>query len=327
MAFGEKLMKKAIAILEKRGQKALELARQSIMQEEIEFEPLQKALRYFMDDWKDILHPALVLLACEAVGGNPDSTTEFGAALVLLAGGADIHDDIIDQSIIKGSNQTVFGKFGKDIAILAGDALLLKGIYSLHDACERLQKNKKNTIFETVKKAFFEISSAEAVEASFRGRLDIQKQEYLDIIKHKVAAAEAAMKIGAVLGNGTANETEALSHFGRTYGVMLTIRDEFIDTYETDELSNRVKGECLPLPISLALHDNSKRTPILDLLKGRITEKKVNKILDLSLESNENIDLVREMSQMAQEEIDKLSRIQYNLGTFKLLLKSTLEDL
>lgn len=188
MAPEKKLMEQAIAILQQKGQKAVELAKQTVLQEHIEYKPLKEALRYFMEYWNDVLHPALVSLACEAVRGNPDTTTQLGAALVLLAGGADVHDDIIDQSVTKESKETVFGKFGRDVAVLVGDALLLKGIYLLHEASEPLPRSKRKAILNIVRQAFFEISGAEAKEARFRGKTDMPVQEYLEIIRHKVAA-------------------------------------------------------------------------------------------------------------------------------------------
>ena len=141
----QELVKQVKALLWGRGQEALEIAKQALLQEKVEFVPLQVALRYFMEEfWVDVLHPALISLACEAVGGSTDATTQIGAAVVLLAGGADVHDDIIDQSTIKDTKPTVFGKFGKDIAILVGDALLFKGLYMLHEACEQLPENQKS---------------------------------------------------------------------------------------------------------------------------------------------------------------------------------------
>ena len=80
----------------------MELSKQAVLAEQIKYEPLREALRYFMEELcYDASHPTLLSLACEAVGGNPDATTDIGAALVLLAGAADIHDDIIDQSLTK----------------------------------------------------------------------------------------------------------------------------------------------------------------------------------------------------------------------------------
>jgi geranylgeranyl pyrophosphate synthase len=326
MAPEKKLMEQAIAILQQKGQKAVDLAKQTVLQEQIEYKPLKEALSYFMEDWNDVLHPALVSLACEAVGGNPGTTTQLGAAIVLLAGGADVHDDIIDQSIAKGSKQTVFGKFDKDIAILVGDALLLIGIYLLHEAIEPLPRTKKKIILKIIRRAFFEISGAEAEEASFRGKTDLTTQKYLEIIRHKVAASEVSTMIGAILGNGTEKEIEILGHYGRTFGILLTVRDEFVDVFEKDEIRNRTKKECLPLPIIAAFQDDSRKTKILKLLKDRVTEGKIEKILDLSMDCKETREIISEMKRKAKQEKLKLTCLR-NSEVAKLLLDSTLEDL
>jgi len=103
MRVKKRLVEKAGAIMLERGHAAVELAKEKMLSEQVEYAPLRDALRYFMGDWKDFLHPALVSLACEAVGGKHEETAQIGASLVLLAGGADVHDDIIDESITKWS--------------------------------------------------------------------------------------------------------------------------------------------------------------------------------------------------------------------------------
>ncbi len=318
-------MKKVIEIFRERGQEALEFARKTIREEEVTFKPLREALDYFMINWQDVMHPTLVSLACEAVGGKPESTTHLSAAIVLLAGGADVHDDIIDQSKTKASKPTVFGKFGQDIAILAGDALLVKGTYVLHEACETLPKNKKQEILKIIKHAFFEVSDAEAKEASFRGRLDLSGQEYLEIIRHKVAAGEASTRIGVIIGGGSEEESEALGHFGRTFGVLMTVRDEFVDMFEPDELKNRMERECLPLPILLSFRDKEKTDTILKLLKEKLTDDNIDKILDIVLNSDGISELKENMkSWIKQENIDIIK----NHGEiFELLLQSTMQGI
>ena len=63
------------------------------------------------------------------------------------------------------------------------------------------------------------------------------------MIKMKSVVSETTMKIGATLGNGTSEEIEVLGHYGKTLGILFTLRDEFIDTYELDELKNRYPKE------------------------------------------------------------------------------------
>lgn len=309
------------------GKEALKFSKNYMLKEKIEYKPLSEALQYFLESWFDVIHPTLISISCEAVGGTGSETVEIGAAIVLLAGAADIHDDIMDKSTNKESNLTVYGKFGQDIAILAGDTLLLKGIYLLHEACETLPKNKKQEILDSIKETFFEMSSGVAKETSLRSNLKISYEDFLDIIRQKVATAGAATRIGAILGNGSEKDIAIMSHFGRTYGTLLSIRDEFIDAFEADEIKNRLTNEFLPLPILLALQDKSKNKLLLDLLQKDIDQENVDKILDLSIDCKATKKLIDQMKIMIQNEIVNFSPINKHKDTMTLLLNSTIEDL
>jgi geranylgeranyl pyrophosphate synthase len=200
----EKLMEQVQKFLVERSKKAIEMAKQAIVQEQIKYEPLGDALRYFMEEiWYNAAHPALLSIVCEAVGGDPDATTNISASLVVLTGAADIHDDIIDQSISKDVKLTIFGRFGRDISIIAGDVLWFKGMLMLNEACESFSNDKKQAILELAKQAFFDIGSAEAREANLRRNMDLKPEEYLEIIRMKVSMAEAVAKIGVIVGHGT----------------------------------------------------------------------------------------------------------------------------
>ena len=149
----EKKMEQAVVILRQRGLNAFEVSKKAVLIEKINHPPLYEALNYFIDEvWTKILQPGLLSIYCEAVGGDPKETTQVGAAMVLLVGAADLHDDIIDQSVMKNF-LTVYGKFGKDIAVLAGDALLIEGVYLLHDAIKDFSISKKTAILELMKQA------------------------------------------------------------------------------------------------------------------------------------------------------------------------------
>jgi len=325
----KKSMEKVKKLLEERGRKAYEVAREEILNEEIGYEPVHDALEYFIQElWHNFQHPALLSLTCESVGGKPEDTTFIGAALVLLTGAADIHDDIIDQSETKGSKPTVFGKFGRDIALLVGDALLLKGFTLLSKACKDLPEKQGERIMKLVSEAFFEIGIAEAKETSFRGNWDLAAEDYLDIIRMKAAIADVTARIGAILGGGNSKEINALAHYGRTLGILMTIRDDFIDLFELDELRNRAENECLPLPILYAFRNTRKKSEIIRLLrKDKITEQGSQEILDLVIDMQEVQKLKKEMQLLIKKEENLLSYTKRNRTTLRLLLRSTLEDL
>jgi len=329
MSTDEKLLEQVNAILIERSKKAVELSRQAVLAEKIKYEPLWEALRYFMNEiCYDSSHPTLLSLACEAVGGNPDETIGIATAIVLLTAAADIHDDVIDKSETKGSKPTVYGKYGKDIAIIAADVLWLKGMLLLNEASEHFALEKKQEILKLTKQAFIDIGSAEAKDASLRGKTDINPDEFLELIKLKVSVAVASAKIGAVIGNGNRQQIENLGEYAKTLGVLRTIREDFINMFEPEELTNRFKNECLPLPILYAFQDAHLKKKILEFLeRNEITEAKLNEIIELIYDAPEVRKLGKYMRQSVEETTRNLYYQKKTESALIQLLQFTLQDL
>jgi len=296
----EDVMEQVQKIFEERGRKALEMARNEILQEEIECKEVREALRYFMTEyWHDVARPALLSLACEAVGGDPEITTPIAIPMTLISGAIDIHDDIIDQSKIKGSRPTVFGKFGKDIALLVGDALLFKGFTLLHKAVEKgIPAEKVAVIIDIIKNAFFELGDAEALELQFRGRMDVTPEEYLRMVRKKAADVEAHTRISAILGGGSKEEIEALSEYGRLLGMIIILRDDWMDMADFEEIAHRIKRECLPLPSLYALQSPKIRSKLDSILFKKTITKKDARII---LEATDEARGLRHVEQLMQE--------------------------
>jgi geranylgeranyl pyrophosphate synthase len=328
-----KLMDAVKVIIEEKGTAAVERGREEILSLQYNDSDVSAALKYFA---KVTLRgglpvfPALISLACEAVGGKTKKTTAIGAAMTLLAAAADIHDDIIDQSKTKYSKKTVFGKFGGDIALLTGDALLIQGLMFLHRECQSLSKEQTEAILNLTLQAFVEISQAEAMETKLMRKLDTPPQEYFEIIRKKAVVPDVHCKIGAVLGKGSSERIKALGSYGRAFGIASAIREEFIDLLEYPELQNRLKKECPPLPILYALQDPKTKAEITPLLKSlKFTEKKSRMATRIILETKEVAELKNVMNSAIQGGIDELEILPSSnaVKNFKAIAISLKEDL
>lgn len=318
----------ALDLIRERGKAAFEYARRYIQEEKIAYKPLQEALYYFVEEFfKDVSQPGLLSLYCEAVGGDPKGSTGVGAAMVLLIGAADLHDDIIDNSKTKSGRLTVFGKFGKEIALLAGDAFLVKGLFLLNEVTGNFPEQKRASIFSLIEQAFFDLSSTEAEEVKFCKRGDLTGQQYLEILKKKTAVSVATAKIGAILGNGTTQEIETLGNLGVNMSLVNTIRDEFIDIFETEELKTRITRGILPLPLLFVFQDLKKKEAITQLLKGTITEKRTEKIVNIVLAAQGSEELRLLMQSRIRESVEHLASLRFGAPALKLILESALEDL
>lgn len=327
------LLECAKKILEIRGKEAVKRAETKILRKFTGGDVVSEALRYFAHV---TLHgalpvfPALISLSCEAVGGKTKKTTSIGTAIILIAGAADVHDDVIDQSLIKGSKRTVLGKFGKEIAILVGDTLLIQGLVLLQRECKLISKKQGEKILNSVAQASFEICSAEALETQIKGRLDLPPEECFEIIRLKASIPELNMKIGAILGNSDPKTVEMLGHFGRTYGILSTIAEEFMDVKDYREFRNRLKNECPPLPFLYALQNSRVKTKVLSLLKDvRLRRNNFEEITEIVLKSQKVQKLKEEMINLTQKENQRLDFVANNKTRkeLKLLLSASLEYL
>ncbi|MEJ2241622.1 MAG: class 1 isoprenoid biosynthesis enzyme [Candidatus Bathyarchaeota archaeon] len=320
----EDIINQVQEVLQKRGKKVLELARKTVLEDKIEHEEVSEALKYFMTEyWHDVARPALLSIVCEAVGGNPESIIPIAIPLSLISGAIDIHDDIIDQSDVKGSKSTVFGKYGKNIALLVGDALLFKGFNLIQHSIEKgISVDKVLIISDIIKKTFFELGNAEALELNFRGNFDVTPEEYLKVVKKKAADVEAHTRISAILGNGTKKEIKSLSEYGRFLGMLIILRDDMIDTLDIEETVHRIKNEHISLPIIYAIQNPVTKSELAEIcLKEKISKNDYKKILALIMKAK-GLDLVDEyMQKIAKEALEITNKIEKNKELLKILIK------
>jgi geranylgeranyl pyrophosphate synthase len=324
----KKLAEKVDAILTKRGEEAQQKAREIILNEKFDCETIRNAILYSMQEWHKVKHPGFLSIACETVGGDPKIVNEFGASLLFLLGSAHIHDDIIDQTKSKEGKPTVYGKFGRDIALLTGDALLFEGLMLLHKICEKFPVHEKDVILHLIKSAFFEICCGEANEVILRHEHVFPPEKCLDNLSKRAAMAEATMRIGGIIGGGSSEEIEILGHYGRTLGILAAIREEFIDIYDPEELMNRYRNTLLPLPILYALQDEQKTNEIISLIqKKHVSQEDAYTLAELIINSKEVKKLKKKMQSLIENELKLLEKLTINRKTLKLILYSVIEDL
>jgi geranylgeranyl pyrophosphate synthase len=282
---GEELSRHILKIFERRGNKALDIAKRKVLEEaeKLECKEAREALKYFMNErWKETTRAALLSIACEALGGKPNVTTPIAVPLILIGGAVDIHDDIIDKTKRKRNRLTVYGKFGEEIALLVGDALLLKGLCLLYEASKEIPQDKMQDIFEVLKSFFFEMGDAEALEVSLRRRTLLTVDEYMNFVRKKAAELEAYMRISAILADGSRKEIEALSRYGRILGMLVIMGDDNADMLNPTDVLNRIKNEVLPFPIIYALNKPQVKEKLMPILqKKKLTRKDAETIFHI----------------------------------------------
>lgn len=326
----ENIMKKVTNILQERSAKSFSLAKEIILNEKRECKEINEAFEYYTKHWVDYAHVGLISLACEAVDGIPDDAVPIQAAMLLLTASVDIHDDIIDESKMKYGRPTLFGKFGKDIALLVGDVFLIKALTLLNKSRKLMSVRKNDAIWDIINKQFFELGDAEALETFLKGNVNASPEKCLHILEKKASDFEIHTRIGAIVGGGKQDEIDTLGDYGRTLGILAGVRENFIDIFEPDELQNRMKNECLPLPILYAFKNPRAKEAIMKtLLKPKISNKDAQRIVDIVFKDRNVKTFKNKIQRLTKKALKNISKSQNEnaKSQMKLLMIGALEDL
>lgn len=188
-------------------------------------------LKYSLEDGKRI-RPIILVLASESVGKVDDNTFLASCAVEFLHMESIIHDDIIDNETLRRQKDPFHIKYGYNTSILTGDfvlGLILAISSRLNNA--RITKDLATTAML--------MSEGEIIEGRLETSEDVTFDDYLKVIEYKTATAfEVAARIGAIISNGTEDQIEALTEYGRNIGIAYQIRDDLLDWKNEDKLFN-----------------------------------------------------------------------------------------
>jgi geranylgeranyl diphosphate synthase, type I len=316
--------------LARRGNNALEFSRNIMLEEKIDYPKLQEALCYYVSNWHDFTHAGLFSLACEAVGADAHEFVPTEAGLALMAAAFDLQDDILDNSKKKNGLPTVFGKYGLDLTILLADAFLIKGYAVLFESIEEKFPKRARDIMRLLKNCLFEMGNAHAAEISFRGQSNLSEEECMALVRNKAASIDADIHIAAILGGGSKKQADALAEYGRNLGVLTTLREEFIDVFEKEELKQKILVKRLPIPIIYAMRDLEVKSKLENIIqKNVLTKKDLNLLIEMIFSSENVQKLKKNMEDLAAESLCLLKVLNDNSATKTLqnIASSMLEDL
>jgi geranylgeranyl diphosphate synthase, type II len=172
------------------------------------------------------IRPVMTLLACEAVGGEANTALHAGAGIEILHNFTLVHDDIMDHAETRRGRLTVHKKWDENIAILSGDALLALAYRAL--------LRTKSTRIQDISKIFTEgvvtICEGQALDKEFESRHRVHVNEYLMMIEKKTGKlVSIAAQVGALIGNASVSDWEALRRYGEYVGRAFQIQDDLLD--------------------------------------------------------------------------------------------------
>jgi geranylgeranyl diphosphate synthase, type I len=241
------------------------------------------------------VRPAMAMLACEAVGGDPRLALSSGCAIEFFHAAALIHDDIMDASLIRRDQKCAHIIHGEPLAINAGDyALGLVCSIVVRDPL--LDDRTKLEVLDTIGEMSARTVEGQALDVGWvrDDVYDLTPDDYLEMALGKTGyySGIAPLTVGAIVGKASAAEKEALAAFGKNSSIAFQIQDDLLNilgderTMGKDYLTDVLESKRTLMVIHcLASADPTDRERLVTLLRlGR--EKSVE-------EATEVVDLLQ----------------------------------
>ena len=206
-------------------------------------ELLYKPILYSMSGGGKRIRPTLLLLACEAFGGDVQEAMPAAAAVEMFHNFTLLHDDIMDNALMRRGKPSVFASWGDNVAILSGDAMM---IYS-YRLLSTSPSEKLARIMEIFTTTALQVCEGQQYDMDFESRQKVSVVEYMRMIELKTSVLLAgAASIGAVLGNASDEDCRQIYRYALELGLAFQLQDDLLDSYGTqEELGKRIGGDIL----------------------------------------------------------------------------------
>lgn len=200
---------------------------------------LKDMVRHVCNTGGKRIRPVILLLASEICSGSYSQSLGAALAVEMMHSASLIHDDLVDQGLLRRNLPSAPKKFGPSRALLCGDYLIAKSIEFISPYGEKVIRD-------------FGIAGMNLAEGEVLDlRLDndsFEENNYFECIYRKTASLFAiSSSIGAYTGGADEELAARFNFFGTSLGTAYQIVDdilEFLDVVEGKE--SECMSETLP---------------------------------------------------------------------------------
>lgn len=185
------------------------------------------------------IRPVLVLMACEAVGGDIEKAIMPAVGLEMYHNFTLLHDDVMDKADIRRGKPTVHVKWDDNTAILSGDAMLTMATQLIARADAAVMPQ----VMELFNRTAMEIYEGQQYDMDFESRGDVTVEEYIDMIRLKTSVLlGCACKMGALIGGADEATAQRFYEIGENLGLAFQLQDDMLDVWGDEATFGKAIG-------------------------------------------------------------------------------------
>jgi geranylgeranyl diphosphate synthase type II len=204
---------------------------------------LYQPMSYIMDLGGKRLRPAMTLAACELFGGSYEEALLPALGIEVFHNFSLVHDDIMDEASLRRGQKTIHEKWNTNIAILSGDAMLVKA----YQYIAQVKADILPEVLAVFSQTAIEVCEGQQNDMNFESRESVTEAEYLDMIRQKTAVLlGGALQIGALIARSGSDSARSLYSFGVNAGLAFQVQDDLLDAFgDPAKVGKKAGGDIL----------------------------------------------------------------------------------
>jgi geranylgeranyl pyrophosphate synthase len=274
---------------------------------------LSEPIWYHMETGGKRIRPALCLLTCELLGGDPEKAINFALACEIMHNYFLLHDDIMDGDVVRRDQPTVWSIYNIPNAINCGDYLIAKGYESILKS--NLSADKILKLIDVYTLTLTKTGEGQALDINYRADEEFTVEKYLRLATLKTGYYLICPVVGGAIISGVDDDViEILWRLGGNIGTSFQIRDDIIDLTEGKGRGGEIgcdikEGKPSILyayALSRAVKDEKKQ--LINIIKkprGETSEDDVKKVIDI-YNKYQTIEFAQKKGEELQEEALKI---------------------
>ncbi len=182
------------------------------------------------------LRPTLVALAAGCFGKPGESHVTAAVIIEMVHLATLVHDDVMDEALIRRGSPTVAAKWGNEIAVLFGDCLFAQALKLASDF-------PTTDVCRAVSLATNTVCSGEILQTQQRRNFPAARRDYFRVIEMKTGELfTLACDLAAFLSGARPEERVALREFGTVVGTAYQVYDDCVDLFGIEAEAGKSLG-------------------------------------------------------------------------------------
>jgi octaprenyl-diphosphate synthase len=194
---------------------------------------------YIVNSGGKRLRPLLTILAARALGIKNNEHHSLAAIIEFIHTATLLHDDVVDESLMRRGRETANAVFGNQASVLVGDFLYSRAFQMMVS----LQRMK---VMDILSDATNRIAQGEVLQLMNCNDPNTTEASYLEVIYSKTARLfEAATQLAAVLTDQAEDIERAMQDYGKHLGTAFQLIDDVLDYTALEDDMGKKAGDDL----------------------------------------------------------------------------------